>query len=124
MRKSAIIILLFVAANLSAQNPIESRLIETNYSCDDVSLNASRLFENFIALEQFDSARFVVNYWEGKCGLCEVVQRAKILLALKTRSYSDTLLGANIISSVVIFKNRMEGWQNDGFQAYDYGLLK
>jgi hypothetical protein len=53
MRKSAITILLFVAANLSAQNPIESRLIETNYSCEDVSLNASRLFENFIVLEQF-----------------------------------------------------------------------
>jgi hypothetical protein len=102
-----------------AQESFEERITKINPTCAEISLNAASLFEKYMLNDQYDSARFIVNYWAEKCGNREVVKRAKILLSLKTRNYSDTVLGAGILVDILDFKNRMDYWKAEFFYVFD-----
>jgi hypothetical protein len=83
-----ILSLLFCASKVFCQNYDELPYSTKKVYCFDISYNASLYFAN----NDIDSAKTPVEYREQKCGISEPVFRARILLALMERNFSDSIL--------------------------------
>lgn len=111
-----IMLLLPLAAN--AQD-IESMLLQRPVECSDISYNSAELYSRYILEGKLDSAKYVVEYWEKKCGNREPVFRAKLLLALKENNFSGTLLDSHAMRNIFNFNERMEMGKKGDHYDYD-----
>lgn len=88
-------------------------------NCSDISNNSTSYYLRYIQDNKLDSAQNILRYWEKRCGLKEPAFRAKILLALKKGSYSDTLLPSNILEYIYIYQNRMAVIETQNYAFFD-----
>ena len=87
--------------------------------CSDISYNGGLYFIKYMNENQIDSARFLLDYWEAKCGVREPIYRAKILLALKTGQFNDTLLAEGTLNNIFSYQNRMDMIKTSKYYTYD-----
>lgn len=119
--------LLLITAILFGQN--FDRLAQTKQiGCSDIANNSSLQYIKYMQSQQLDSAQYLLNYWQEKCGEREPVLRAKILLALQTGNYKDSLLSESVLGHVFNFKNRMDMIKSATYFDYDnytayYGFI-
>lgn len=112
------LLFIFIIPALRAQD--FDRLMTRQFDCNDVSPTCALLFVKYLKENKTDSAGRLLNYWENKCGNREPVQRARIILALQTGAYHDSMLNRGILSVVINYQNRLRaGIENDGY-TYDY----
>ena len=127
MKNSLLIIFLFFSIPFYGQD-FDKLMVRKSLDCSDVSLNGSQLFERYIKENKQDSARALIGYWQGKCGLREPVYRAKILLSLKQGNFNDSLLTDHVLSYLFNYLNRVDLIKNGNVYAYDqyksyYGFI-
>jgi hypothetical protein len=75
-------------------------------TCEDVTENCATLFVHYYKAGNMDSVAIVMNYWEGKCGNIEPIQRARILFAIDQKKYHDAVLKPGILERVLDYKEK------------------
>ncbi|MBN8576624.1 MAG: autotransporter outer membrane beta-barrel domain-containing protein [Cytophagales bacterium] len=108
---------LFLSSAAWAQN-FDVLLTKKPIDCSDVSYNSALYFVKYLNENKIDSARVLLTYWRTKCGMREPVFRATFLLALKTQTFSDTLVTDNILNYIFKYRNRLE-YANTDYSSYD-----
>lgn len=90
-------------------------------SCLDISYGSYLYFVEYMKENKIDTAKSLVDYWESKCGLKkEPVYRAKLLLALKTGTFNDSLLSKMSLSHIFSYQNRMKIIESSDIYPYDF----
>lgn len=127
MKKIFFILLMFSGSHTFGQN-FDVLMSKKQLDCSDISYNSSLLFEKYYNANMLDSAKTLLIYWQGKCGLREPLHRARVLLAIKEGNFSDTLLTERILSYVFNYQNRMDMIKFNNYYSYDnykpyYGFI-
>jgi len=78
------------------QIDVESRLTAKVIDCEDIAINSSELFIEYVTSNQYDSAKIVLDFWHEKCGMSEPLLRGEIFLeiissALTENQYDSTI---------------------------------
>ena len=76
-------------------------------TCEDVAENCTALFIHYYKAGNMDSVAIVMDYWEGKCGNTEQIQRARILFAIDQKQYRDAVLKCGILENVLDYKEKV-----------------
>ena len=128
MKKICLLAILpFIISSVFCQN-FDELLVSKQIDCADISKNSSLYFIKYINEDKIDSAEILLNYWESKCGLREPIFRAKILLALYTREFNETLLTETPLNFIFNYQNRMnlikyaKHYIYDNYKSY-YGYI-
>ena len=88
-----ILLLVFLSSlSAKAQQGFESLMTRRVPNCVDIAYNCTYLFEKYISQDMQDSARMLLNYWQGRCRMEEMMQRTKILYALRYHTYADSCI--------------------------------
>ena len=103
-----ILIFLLLPILLFGQIDLEKRLTKKVVYCNDIAINSSDLFIQYIKSNQFDSARIVVDFWEKNCDLSEPILRAKILLEILSSELNESTYDSTILENVINFITRLD----------------
>jgi len=91
------------------------------YQCPDIAYSSSVAFTEYIQKLQYDSAQKILNYWEGKCGICEPILRARFVLAFVTEQSVDSLIAnAESLHFLHYYWYRAEMIKSRDFSRYYY----
>ena len=123
-------LLCFLLATIHAfSQEFDQLLTERRPNCADIAYNSGLYFVKYMQENKLDTAALLLNYWEMKCGIYEPIFRAKILLALQTGTFNDSLLGNNPLRYMSNYKNRIKIIQDetpyhryDGYKSF-YGYV-
>lgn len=118
MRKIILLVFLTSGISIAAQN-FDSLMVKRQLDCSDVSYNSALLFEEYYTENKIDSAKNILAYWQGKCGLREPILRAILLIAFKENSFHDSLLTEGILSHVYNYQSRMDMIKYNNYFSYD-----
>lgn len=88
--------------------------------CSEVSRINSQLFIQYVNSNNNDSIEYLFKYWQSKCGLCEPLQRAKILYSLKSNNFNEKVLDDSISCKILIYLNRKKGNYLNNEQYYSF----
>ncbi|MEZ5106477.1 MAG: hypothetical protein R2757_18390 [Draconibacterium sp.] len=117
--KKTLLAILLLFSSLAYGQDLDKLMVNKQVDCSDVSYNCGLYFIKYVQEEKLDSAQNIIDYWEGKCGEREPIFRAKILLALKERNYSDSLLKEGVMNNLYNYRNRIEVIKYSNYYAYD-----
>lgn len=94
IRRVYLIVLLTLASiqAFSQEKDFDGLMKERAISCIDVIVNATELFEQFVFSNELDSAKRLLNYWQGKCDLLEPIYRAKTILSMHNGGFNETTI--------------------------------
>lgn len=118
MRKIFLIALLTSSISIFAQD-FDNLMVKKQLDCSDISYNSALLFERYFTENKIDSAKSLLIYWQGKCGLREPVQRARLLIAIKENNFQDSLLTEDMLPFVFNYQNRMDMIKYNNYYSYD-----
>lgn len=128
MKKAGLFtLMIFISSFLFGQN-FDHIMTKKQIDCSDISYNSGLYFVKYIQENKLDSAKYLLQYWEGKCGMREPIYRAKILLALKQNQYNDSLLTEGTLNNIFNYQNRMDMikysnyYSDDNYKSY-YGFI-
>ena len=88
------ILICFSVSGFSQNSVID--LLEKNGQCKYSAESFSVIFANYLRMNLTDSAKAVLDKWEKNCNSSEPLQRAKIILALKTNSFNENIYNKSI----------------------------
>ena len=108
MKKYLILLLVVFSTTAMLGQDFDSPKAEKPLDCSDIAYNSSMLFVKYMSEHKIDSAKNIVNYWEAECGLKEPVYRAKMLLALETGQFNESLLSEKTFTYIYDYQNRMK----------------
>jgi len=119
--KNTLFILLLASIPTMAQQSLEERLTSKVVDCQDIASNSAMAFANFMNQDYLDSAKLVVDFWEGKCGLSEPVMRSKILWTMVADELTEEVYGINMLDYIYKYLARYENSGKSDFRTiYDY----
>lgn len=108
-----LIALLFNSA-LYSQDTLDKK------DCSSVSYKNSLLFVRYMNEAKIDSINFVFANWQKHCGLCEPLQRAKIIYSLQNNTYNESILGDSISCNIQYFLDRKHDRYFGNEQYFSY----
>jgi len=124
MMKRLFIGVLIILSTISAftqEDPDSLFLVET-FSCEDVAFDAANLIMYFDAIQDYDSASFILDNWQDVCGQSEPILRARILFAIHNNTFSEEMYDSTIIDHVLNYMMRMDtlspSWLYNDYQDY------
>ncbi|HRG08169.1 MAG TPA: autotransporter outer membrane beta-barrel domain-containing protein [Cyclobacteriaceae bacterium] len=103
-----IILLALLVSTASFGQNFDNLLTKKQIDCPDIAYNSAQYFVKYMDENKIDSAHLLLDYWQSKCGLREPVFRAKLLLALKTQTFSDSLITDKILDYIFMYRNRLD----------------
>ena len=119
MKRLGFLIILIFLSELTFGQDFDHLMTKRQIDCADISYNSGEHFVRFMHENKLDSAKYLLQYWETKCGMREPIFRAKILLALRENKFSDTLLIDGTLDYIFNYKNRKEMINYGNFYPYD-----
>lgn len=119
MKKLGFLIILIFLSGFTFGQDFDHLMTKRQIDCADISYNSGEHFVRFMQENKLDSAKYLLQYWETKCGMREPIFRAKILLALRENKFSDTLLIDGTLDYIFNYKNRKEMINYGNFYPYD-----
>ncbi|MDZ7607510.1 MAG: hypothetical protein U5K79_18405 [Cyclobacteriaceae bacterium] len=113
-------ILVFAPIPIMAQRSLEERLTSKVIDCEDIAGNSAMAFVDFMNQGYLDSARQVIDFWEGKCGLSEPVMRSKILWTIVADELTEEIYGITMLDYIYKYLARLEYTGHGDFRTvYD-----
>lgn len=97
----------------------DNLMTKKQIDCSDISYNSGLYLIKYIGENKIDSAKNLLKYWESKCGMREPIFRAKILLALKSEKFKDSLLTEGSLNNIFNYQNRMDMIKYTNYYSYD-----
>ncbi|OSZ77943.1 hypothetical protein CAP35_06640 [Chitinophagaceae bacterium IBVUCB1] len=76
------------------------------FECPKVAKSASVAFVGFMQNQQFDSAQIVLKNWTQKCGICEPILRANVILAIATNRPIDSFINEENMRLIYDYQRR------------------
>jgi len=122
MKKIQLFLTIILLTSFAFCQDLDVPLVTKKIDCSDIAHNSSLYYVKYMNENKIDSAQLLLNHWENICGTNEPVFRAKILLALKTRQYNDTLLTNTPLDYIFNYQNRMDMIVSE--QRYEYYSYK
>ena len=115
-------LLLLSGGFVFAQGPDFDSYMERKprFSCEEIAETSSLLFCDYVKRGDLDSAAMLLSYWNDKCHDNEAVERARILLSIKTGTYSNDSLSYGAIWDMMEFKRRLATERGEGRSYYSY----
>jgi len=111
MKKLFLFSFLLLNINAFAQD-FDNLMTKRYLTCNDVTLNCTSLFIDYYSENKLDTANYLLQYWQKKCGMNEAIQRAKILLSLKENNYNDSILDDRIFDYIYQYQYRVNSQNN------------
>ena len=119
MKKTIILLLTFCLITSAFCQDFDYLLTKKPIDCSDISLSSSLYFIKYMNGYETDSAKHLLNYWETKCGMREPIFRAKIILALTTGEFCDSLLIESPLNQIFNYQSRMDIIKSARYYLYD-----
>jgi len=128
MKKTGLITIMIIISSYLFGQDFDNMMTRKQVDCSDISYNSGLYFIKYIQENKIDSAKYLLQYWESKCGMREPIFRARILLALKQNSYNDTLLNEGVLNYIFNYQIRMDMIRYSNYYSYDnysayYGFI-
>src|SRR6188474_3200186 len=103
--KKLFFLVVLLASGAQAQQGFDSLMTRRVPTCLDISYNCTYLFQEYVTAEKEDSVRMLLEYWQGKCRMQEMIQRSRILYALRFHTYNDSLIDDNALYYMSQFRD-------------------
>ncbi|MBN8653218.1 MAG: autotransporter outer membrane beta-barrel domain-containing protein [Cytophagales bacterium] len=113
-------LLALVVSSVGLCQNFDNLLTRKQIDCPDIAYNSALYFVKYMDENKIDSAGLLLDYWQSKCGLREPVFRAKLLFALKTQTFSDSLITDKVLDYIFMYQNRLEFITNPDPFAQNY----
>ncbi len=113
-------LLLCFSLSVKGQHGLDAIAHTKPPECDEIAYASSVYFIQSLEKNEFDSAKIILDYWEGKCGTREPVFRAKVILAFATGQNTDSLTDDETLYLLNNYRNRAEMIESRNFSGYDY----
>jgi hypothetical protein len=119
MKHSGFVMILILLSRLSFGQDFDNIIPIKQTDCSDVSYNSGLYFIRYMNENKADSAKYLLTYWESKCGIREPIFRAKVLLALHENEFNDTLMKEGTLNNIFNYQNRMDMIKYSNYYSYD-----
>lgn len=114
-----ILTILFFTSNVYGQiDAVESLMTRRYLSCQDIGYNAQFLIPEFYKQDSKDTLNAIIDYWERHCGLTEEIIRCKILLAIDSHRFNESIYDSTIINYLISYKNSTSPIRNNYGKMY------
>jgi len=113
-------LLLCFSISVKGQHELDAIANTKPPECDEIAYASSVYFIQLVEKNKLDSAKVILDYWEGKCGAREPVFRAKIILAFATRRNVDSIIDDETLHQLYNYSRRAEMIRSRDFSGYDY----
>ncbi|HHT04038.1 MAG TPA: hypothetical protein GX005_06955, partial [Bacteroidales bacterium] len=128
MKTLKLIIIITLLSTTSFGQDFDNLMTKKQVDCSDISYNSGLYFIEYVQENKLDSAKYLLEYWEAKCGMREPIYRAKILLALKQNEFNDSLFSDGSLNYIYNYQNRMDMIKYANYYSYDnykpyYGFI-
>jgi hypothetical protein len=120
IRKSLLFLSLIILSYVSYSQESNAQMILTDSlkSCNEIQYACMQLIPLYYQDGRVDTAEILLKYWENHCGTDETIYRTKVLWAIDSGSFSDTLIDEYTISYLDLY----QWFRNDttGNSLYSY----
>lgn len=128
MKTLRLIALMILLSRISFGQDFDNLMSKKQIDCSDIAYNSGLYFIKYVQENNLDSAKYLLEYWETKCGIREPIYRAKILLALKNNEFNDSLFSEGTLNNIFNYQNRMDMIKYANYYSYDnyksyYGFI-
>lgn len=106
----------FISFFSNGQNNLEQRLTKKAVNCQDIALNSVELYLDYVNSSNYDSAHFVLEFWESNCGIKEPIVRAKIILNMLSGKMTEEVYDSTVFVYIDNFITRYYISQQDNYQ--------
>jgi hypothetical protein len=106
------------AFRIFSQTTVEDQMVKPVIRCEDIYQNAIGVIPRLYKTQPIDSVIRAVTIMEEKCGVSEISQRIKILIAIRNRNFSERVYDSTIMryigeyNSLTTFIRDHRSWQN------------
>jgi hypothetical protein len=119
MKRLGFITLMILLSRLTFGQDFDNLMSKKQFDCSDISYNSGLYFIKYMQENKIDSAQYLLEYWESKCGKREPIFRARILLALRQNEFTDSLLTEGTLNNIFNYQNRMDMIKYSKYYSYD-----
>lgn len=128
MKTIGLIALMILMSSILLGQDFDNLMLKRHIDCSDIAYNSGIYFTKYMEENKIDSAKYLLKYWETKCGVREPIFRAKILLALKQNEFNDSLFSEGTLNYIINYQNRMDMIKYSNYYSYDnyksyYGFI-
>ena len=114
-----LIVFIFTATSAFCQD-FDQILMSKQVDCSDISYNSAVYFVKYMNENEIDSASYLLDYWESRCGVREPIFRARILLALKLGQFDESFFVDGDLNYIFNYQSRMDMIKYSNYYSYDY----
>lgn len=128
MKTIGLVVLMILFSRVSFGQDFDPLMQKKQLTCPDIAYSSGMFFVKYMQEDKIDSAKYLLKYWETKCGMREPIFRAKILLALQQNEFNDSLFSESTLSNIFNYQNRMDMIKYSNYYLYDnyrsyYGFI-
>jgi hypothetical protein len=105
--------LIVSVARAASQNIPDTLISVDSTGCEYITNNSTNLIMYFYTIQDFDSARIILDYWQTTCGISEPIVRTRILFSILENNFSETLYDSTIVDYVLNYMTRMDTTTNE-----------
>lgn len=106
-------------SNIALSQDFDFLITKKQADCSDIAFNSGLYFIRYMNQNKVDSAQYLLDYWESKCGMRETVFRARILLALKKNEFNDSMFSRGTLNHFFNYQDRLGITENSNYYIYD-----
>ncbi len=120
----------FLSIQADAQLTDARKLLSDSINdCSEIQYASMQLIPLYYQDENIDTANYLLDYWAKKCGTDETIFRTRILWAIDSGTFSDTLFGDEVIQYLDVYQWLYNDTTGNALQSYyyytpEYELLK
>ncbi|MCU4164118.1 hypothetical protein [Carboxylicivirga caseinilyticus] len=75
-------------------------------SCPDIEYNCSFLIPDYYQRGLNDSLNYVLEYWENRCGISDLLYQTKTLVNIKNRTFNEKDINDDLFTKLVAYRKR------------------
>ncbi len=113
------VVLIFFTLCGYSQINLDTLITEKTPNCENIANNSTHLIMKYCNMQNYDSAKLILNFWQSKCGNSEPIIRTKILFSIKEKSFNEQLYDTTIVDFVLNYMKRIEADSLEYIYNYD-----
>ena len=90
------------------EQALDRLMVHRVITCQDILLNCSELIPKYLHQQKTDSLEMILDYWQRKCGLSEPLYRFKILYAIKTHRFSESMISEDTWQYLLRYREHVQ----------------
>jgi len=113
-------IIFFATIQVFCQNnpQIEKLMTKWTLDCEEIKFNSIFLIRDYLEHSKPDSAMIIADYWDDNCGNSEMLTRAKILISIANKPFSEKIYNEDVIFYLNAYREFLQADSIEKYYSY------